>query len=88
MTWLYEALAKIVSNSERLATGWSEEQYAKLWDLFPNFLWNYSYIQIWKYFHSMVLGNVGSGYCKKKGVRVFSENLCLGRLSGSFCVSS
>ena len=24
-------------------TGWSKEQYCKLWDLFPNFLWNYTY---------------------------------------------
>ena len=24
-------------------TGWNEEQYSKLWDLFPNFLWNYTY---------------------------------------------
>ena len=23
--------------------GWSEEQDSKLWDLFPHFLWNYSY---------------------------------------------
>ena len=49
---------------------------------------NISSIQIWKYFHSMVLGNVGNGYFKRKGVRVFSQNLCLGCLSGSFCVSS
>ena len=24
-------------------TGWSEEQYGKLWNLFSNFLWNYTY---------------------------------------------
>ena len=24
-------------------TGWTERQYSKLWDLFPNFLWNYTY---------------------------------------------
>ena len=24
-------------------TGWSEEKYSKLWDLFFNFLWNYTY---------------------------------------------
>ena len=24
-------------------TGWSKEQYSKLWDLFPNYLWNYTY---------------------------------------------
>ena len=42
----------------------SEEQYAKLWDLFPNFLWNYTY-KFENIFHSTVLGRVGKGYCKK-----------------------
>ena len=23
--------------------GWSKDQHCKLWDLFPNFLWNYTY---------------------------------------------
>ena len=39
------------------------------------------YIKFWKYFHSMVLGSVGRGHCKKFGVRIFSQNFWLGYLS-------
>ena len=40
------------------------------------------YINAWKYFHSMVLGNVGRGHCKKiLGVRIFGQNFCLGCFS-------
>ena len=40
------------------------------------------YTQFWKYFHKMVLGSVGRGYCKKKsGVRIFGQNFWLGCLS-------
>ena len=36
---------KVLSISLNLSTttGWGEKQYAKLWDLFSNFLWNYTF---------------------------------------------
>ena len=33
------------------------------------------YIQFWKYFHSMILGRLGKGYCKKNRVLEFLVNI-------------
>ena len=39
-------------------------------------------IQFWKYFHSIILGRLGRGYCKKKlVVRIFGQIFWLGCLS-------
>ena len=44
-----------ILNYTLITLSWSEEQYAKCMKL---------YIQIWKYFHSIILGSVGRG-CSK-----------------------
>lgn len=46
-------------------TGWSEEQSEVVRFIFNFFL--VLRIQLWKYFHSTVLGSVGSDYYEKIG---------------------
>ena len=59
--------------------GWTEEQYVKLWNLFPTFLWNYTY-NFENIFDTIVLHSVGGNYCKRYDAKFFVQVFRVGFL--------